>query len=263
MIFFLALGLVLCLAIPGILIVFIPAGIALVIPFVLFRRKKNKTKTTLPELSLEGRVWQCIKRQYPDAIQWEWANGTQKSRLQNEGQADIVITNWDYSIKQFVLFTSENRFWIEEKVDGFSGIKRINFGTIPSDPDTVDSTPDPAPQNDPVSVVESADSTTEKEKPKNKKDAPVPAPRVHHGRPAPMPIDYSALAFEWVTAHLAEISEQLSIALDAGENSCLLDSGFLPKQEAWKNVAEELNIACDLDTEITDIGIVISQKQAA
>lgn len=268
MIFFLALGLILMLAIPGLSIAFIPAVAVMGLPFLLFRRGKTNTKTGAPEPSLEKLIWLCIKRQYPDAIQWEWANGTQKDKFLSEGSADIIITNWDYSVKQFVLSQSDGHFWIDEKVEGFSGVKIISFGTIPTDIDTnptdpapdpnPDHTPDPTPDPKPDHKPDPVDND-----PIPEDNKPAPAPRLHHGKPKPMPVDYSALAFEWVTAHVSDISEQLSIALDAGEEACLLDASFLPKQEAWNAVAEELRIACDLDAEVKEIGIVIAQKQEA
>lgn len=243
MILFLGVSLVLGLAFPGILILFAPTVFKLFMTVAETKKTKNVQQ---PELSLDAKIWPYIKKSLPEAVMFDFSLHNGREKLREDGETDITVKMLDGTIKPYVLFyyqAGEREIFglRDKKMNDFSRTK-IHFFTVPNTTDPVSTLPPPV---------------TEPQEP----EEPAPVPRTHSERPADLPVDYSAMAFEWVNAHIPEISEQLSMALEAGEDACLLDDSFLPKREAWNCVADELKNLCDLESEIKEIGIVVFQKQ--
>ena len=252
MFYFLPLLIILGLAFPGILILFAPAGLVLIGAIRGWgMRNRNQPKLQPPKLSLEAKIWKYLRFRFSDIEGWDWAVPDEKEQFVQNKKADIVIRFQDGAVIPYVLFEKDDRYGIMNKPEDFTGVNTIRFTVVPNSIDPPVN-PDPIPQSDPADPDDFVEDNTV--------DEPAPEPHIHHGRPEPMPIDYSMLAFEWVTAHVSDISEQLSIAMDVGESECLLGASLLPKKEAWDCVAKELEVACDLNAEVTELGIVISQK---
>ena len=179
---------------------------------------------------IQRRITEEVEALHPSA-RWQWLTPNAMAAIEKDEQVAIILNGAGGYRKATALIHNL----------AFRGLV-FESASVKSDSEPPRETPIPDPdEDDAVDSVGELEADDESE--------------------AGEQVNYEYLAFEWVDAHLLQLSERGNEAIAQGENTLLIPIAELPDKDSWPGICKQL-----MDNDFTDAvadedGILVSLQQ--
>ena len=182
---------------------------------------------TMAFMIVQRRITQILRERYPD-VRWIWENPGAKEDL----------------------FAGRQLYVLLNRAGGYRRGKVMMQGLQVFDVEVQETAQADVPI---VTEEEPAPSVSADEEPIDGE----PAEKEEKSTEAPVREDFGLLAFQWVEAHILDISGQCNEAIASGQHEIFIPENELPVRESWDEICRELSRNELPDTEISETGICI------